>query len=228
MNYQNYKTHILKDKRSTKLNFEIDGRTHYIYRITHITNKEYYYGSKTGDTSILGVKYFSSSLDEEFIKDQNLNPLDYKYKVIRIFDNPADKMLFESYLHQKFNVKKRNNFYNRSNQTPFGFDTTGNKEIAQKISNSLKGRKHSTKTKENMSINHADVNGENNPNYGKHQSDETKQKVLKAREINIEQTRKNISKAKKDYKYKIVICPHCNFEGGGPNMTRYHFNNCKL
>jgi len=26
---------------------------------------------------------------------------------------------------------------------------------------------------------------------------------------------------------KAVTCPHCNKEGKGPNMTRYHFDNCK-
>jgi hypothetical protein len=28
-------------------------------------------------------------------------------------------------------------------------------------------------------------------------------------------------------KRKIKICPHCNISGVGPNMTRYHFENCK-
>ncbi len=26
---------------------------------------------------------------------------------------------------------------------------------------------------------------------------------------------------------KKVTCPHCNLEGGGGNMPRYHFDNCK-
>lgn len=30
-----------------------------------------------------------------------------------------------------------------------------------------------------------------------------------------------------DKKRKIKICPHCKVSGGGPNMTRYHFKNCK-
>ena len=34
----------------------------------------------------------------------------------------------------------------------------------------------------------------------------------------------------KDVKHTLVekICPHCNKVGSGPNMTRYHFNNCKM
>jgi hypothetical protein len=27
---------------------------------------------------------------------------------------------------------------------------------------------------------------------------------------------------------KLVTCPHCRKEGRGPNMTRYHFHNCKM
>lgn len=29
-------------------------------------------------------------------------------------------------------------------------------------------------------------------------------------------------------KYDMVRCPHCNTEGSGGNMKRYHFENCKL
>lgn len=29
-------------------------------------------------------------------------------------------------------------------------------------------------------------------------------------------------------KYDIVECPHCNTKGSGGNMTRYHFDNCKI
>lgn len=28
--------------------------------------------------------------------------------------------------------------------------------------------------------------------------------------------------------YEIKICPFCSKEGGGPNMGRYHFDNCKF
>ena len=36
-----------------------------------------------------------------------------------------------------------------------------------------------------------------------------------------------ISAALKGYKYPTKTCPHCNRKGGGPNMIRYHFDNCK-
>lgn len=32
------------------------------------------------------------------------NPKNFKYKVIKTFDNPADCIIYESYLHQKFKI----------------------------------------------------------------------------------------------------------------------------
>ncbi len=126
MSFKKYKEWILKDPRSEKLDFNPDGRNHYVYRVS---KEEHYYGSKSELIGVLGesigIKYFTSSnyLEESF----KANPKDYKVKIIRTFDNPADKILFESYLHQKFDVKSHDSFINRSNQTPFGFDTTGRK-----------------------------------------------------------------------------------------------------
>ena len=31
----------------------------------------------------------------------------------------------------------------------------------------------------------------------------------------------------KKHKLKEVECPNCKKKGAGPNMTRYHFDNCK-
>lgn len=31
----------------------------------------------------------------------------------------------------------------------------------------------------------------------------------------------------KSHNLKIVICPYCKKEDKGPNMSRYHFENCK-
>jgi len=41
------------------------------------------------------------------------------------------------------------------------------------------------------------------------------------------EAKEKISKRLTGLKHTIRICPHCNKEGGGPNMTRYHFDNCK-
>lgn len=53
---------------------------------------------------------------------------------------------------------------------------------------------------------------------GKLKSDEHKKNVKKARAKQV---------MKLGLKRKLVICPHCNTEGGANNMERYHFDNCK-
>jgi hypothetical protein len=42
-----------------------------------------------------------------------------------------------------------------------------------------------------------------------------------------EQWRKSQSLVQSGKVYDKVICPHCNFEGAGNIMKRWHFNNCK-
>ncbi len=229
MTLKDYKSSIMLDGRSEKLNFNIDGRNHFVYRITHIIRKLHYYGSKTGELSVLGESYISSSTDLEFIKDQKKNPQDYKYKVIRVFDTPADKMIFESYLHQKFNVKEENNsFYNKANQTPFGFDTTGKtfifteehrrklskaregilhtEESKKKISEANKGKKRTTETKNQLSLSHMGIIPWNK---GVSHKNETKEKMSLSH-----------------YKILKVKCPHCDKIGKPAPMKRWHFDNC--
>ncbi len=99
----------------------------------------------------LGVKYFSSSNDKDFKQDQKNNPQDYRYKIVRIFDTTKKALQFEMLIHSMFNVATHNSFYNRSNQTSVGFDTTGvtlSDEHKRKIN--PVGRKMSDMTKEKI------------------------------------------------------------------------------
>jgi hypothetical protein len=73
----------------------------------------------------LGVKYFSSSKDKDFIKDQKENPQDYRYKIVRIFENRKDAIFLEYTLHNKFDVAINESFYNKCKQTLNGFDNSG-------------------------------------------------------------------------------------------------------
>ena len=42
-----------------------------------------------------------------------------------------------------------------------------------------------------------------------------------------EEQKIKISVSKKGKKLEKVTCPNCGIGGAGPNMTRYHFKNCK-
>ena len=92
---------------------------HYVYRITNLIKNKHYYGSRSSNKKPyddIGIIYFSSSHDLDFIKDQLNNPLHYKYKVIKLFNDRKKAVSFESKLHKYFDVKNNINFYNRSNQ----------------------------------------------------------------------------------------------------------------
>jgi hypothetical protein len=129
---------IFIKKRKTSMK-----KYHYVYRITNTVLRKHYYGSRTSKIRPnldLGVIYFSSSTDKNFLKDQKLNQKNYKYVIVRIFENRNDALLFEVYLHGRFNVAKNDNFYNKSQQTSSGFmygclGKNGEKNIRNKIIN---------------------------------------------------------------------------------------------
>ncbi len=124
MSFKKYLKEIMDDPRSGVLNFWLDGRLHYVYRISK--DNLHYYGSKTDEDELtIGCGYYTSSYDKKFREEFKANPEKYKIKVVSIFTNRSECIIYESYLHQKFNVKDHPNFINRSNQTPWGFDTTG-------------------------------------------------------------------------------------------------------
>lgn len=134
---------------------------YYVYRISNIKIKKYYYGYRSTVVppyEDIGIKYFSSSTDKEFIKDQKENPTDYKYKVVQIFNTSKQALNLEIKLHNKFKVGANERFYNKVQQTNLGFDNTGavhSEETKSKISESnkdkCKGRKASTETREKLS-----------------------------------------------------------------------------
>lgn len=82
------------------------------------------------------------------------------------------------------------------------------KEYKLMMSNSLKGKNKGKKRSIEI------CNKMNKDKLGKKLSKDHKIKISKS------------GKGKK-HKIKIVVCPHCNISGGGGNMTKYHFNNCK-
>ena len=133
----------------------------YVYRITNTKENKHYYGvrsSKVEPKLDLGIKYFSSSSDREFIKDQKENKSIFKYKIIKQYDSRKEAVKLEIKLHSKFNVGANESFYNRAKQTSTGFDTTGSTKT------------HSQSTIEKIRLNKL----ANNPFKGKHHTEETK------------------------------------------------------
>tara|TARA_R110000868_G_scaffold410650_2_gene699406 strand:- start:1188 stop:1946 length:759 start_codon:yes stop_codon:yes gene_type:complete len=104
-------------------------------------------------------------------------------------------------------------------------------ETKKKIAESKKGnqnslgKKHSEETKQKMS----------NVHKGKFRSKETKEKMSDSKKGNqnwigknhSQETKEKMREAQKGKPLPKIKCPHCNKEGGGSLMKRYHFSNCK-
>jgi len=92
-------------------------RYFYVYRITNKTINKHYYGVRSSIIEPhldLGIKYFSSSTDKEFIKDQKINHKNYKYKVIKTFLSYDAASEYEIMLLKKFQAHKNEYFYNKA------------------------------------------------------------------------------------------------------------------
>lgn len=147
---------------------------HYVYRITNIVENKHYYGKRSSNVEPLldlGVKYFSSSSDKSFIRDQKQNPNNYRYKIVFTFKSSKKALALEIKLHSKFNVGVNPLFYNKVKQTSLGFDHTGtslsedhkkaisisNKGKNAGINNGMYGKTHSSTYKNWLKINNSGV-----------------------------------------------------------------------
>lgn len=168
-------------------------RYHYVYRITNTLENKHYYGKRSTDNEPikdLGIKYFSSSTDKEFKRDQKHNPQNYKYKVIRLFESKNDAVNFEIKLQRKFNVSTNDRFYNKAIQTSSFFDVTGTtftNEHKQKISQASAG--------ENNAM--YGMRGEKHPRFGLKHTEESKLRMSESAKGKIisDEARLNMSKA---------------------------------
>lgn len=102
-------------------------------------------------------------------------------------------------------------------------------EVAKKISKAKKGKKN-PKVSEFAKLRI----GEKNPFYGKTHTEEHKEKMRQLKTgVPLSESHKEnlklamLNKLPYDYKDKQQTCPYCGLIGGGGNMKRYHFDNCK-
>ena len=219
---------------------------HYVYRISNIIERKHYYGVRTSDVAPIydiGINYFSSSTDKSFIKDQNENPQNYKYKVFMTFTSRIDAHNMESLIHKRLNVAKNESFYNLANAANNGFCII-DEDIKQKISNTLRGRKVSKETRKKISMSTKGI---------KTISDEQRKKISEGLQGHIvsEKTKIKISESKlgtvpwnkgggvysEELKEKMaksaknrlkVECPHCLNFVDSCTSKRWHFDNCKF
>ena len=175
---------------------------HYVYRITNTVERKHYYGSRKSilqPKEDLGKKYFSSSVDIEFIADQKINPQNYKYKVVSIHSTHKEALAKEIKLHYIFNVGTNPSFYNRCKAISTGFSTEGSihtEETKAKISKSRKGTnsrlgyKHTEETRKKIS----------EKSKGRIISDKARKKASEVHKNKVvsEETRKKISESRRN------------------------------
>jgi len=134
----------------------------YVYRITNIKENKHYYGSRSTNINPindLGIKYFSSSTDKNFINEQKLHNDRFIYKIIKIFDIHNSALELEIRLHNIFQVHTNPKFYNKAKQTSTAFVS------------SFAGHTHTEEHKAKMSL----------LNKGKELSKECKEKISKSK-----------------------------------------------
>jgi hypothetical protein len=91
---------------------------HYTYQITELSTNKKYIGVRSSNIlpeNDIGIKYFSSSTNKNFIKKQRENISNYKYDVLAIFSSREEANNHEIELHKKYNVSISENFYNKTN-----------------------------------------------------------------------------------------------------------------
>ena len=101
---------------------------HYTYWIINNKEYKYYIGVRSCDihpVKDLGFKYFSSSTDDGFMKDQKVNPQDYEYRVCSIFESRKLASLDEIEQHDVHDVGKNSRFYNKVKQKSTYWDPYG-------------------------------------------------------------------------------------------------------
>jgi hypothetical protein len=211
-------------------------------------------------TNKLYVGWHKGSVDDGYIcsskvmlEEYRKRPYDFNREIVAT-GSTRDMISLESAILRSEKVATNEQYYNmHENNGKFIF-TKHSEASKQK----MRGPK-SENAKRNMSINHADVSGKNNPMFGRSVVIEKKLKWYNNgnKEIYISENTqpkefipgrlkgtkreprsaewcKKISMSKqgassflKGHRYKIVECPHCKKHGGGGNMTRFHFENCK-
>ena len=226
----------------------------YVYRLTFLhEGKTYYYigaryrqfGQKAHPSDLL-VTYFTSSIYAKAMIEA-VGAENVKKKIIMTFDDKKSCQDFEMKLLLRVDAKNSKNFLNRTNGGVTFYSHVLSEETRKKMSLAKKGKKfteeHKRKLRENHKGNSGKIateeskakmskaqSGKNNGFYGRTHSDESRRKIAE----NVGSKRPEVKAKMSDSikrshaLEKPVICPHCNKMGARRQMTRWHFDNCKI
>jgi len=174
---------------------------HYAYQIFNTKTGKFYIGvrqSKVDPIKDLGIRYFSSSYDKDFIHDQKLNPQDYEYTVLGMFSSRKEAVAEEIALHNLYNVGQNKRFYNQSKQSSTGFDTSGiehSDETKRKMSESKIGKPFNDEHKRKLS--EAKKGKSRKPFSDEHKRKMSEAKEGKSRKPHSDETKRKMSESLK-------------------------------
>ena len=207
----------------------MEGAYYFTYETVNFTKMKYYLGQHC--TKDLNDGYFGS--DKELKKDIK-NGDEYETNIITHYNNIYDLGLAEYILIKERNASFDHDYYNPIRNSIYfnvNFEYGLNKLHKEKIGNSNRGKKQTPEHVENNRKAQIKWNCTHiNKNVGLKRTEEQCNNMRHAHKPMSEQGRINlsISHIGKKHILKEVICPYCIAKGKGPNMARYHFNNCKL
>lgn len=210
----------------------------FVYEWINLVNSVKYIGSHAGhpDDGYIGSGLLFSRAVKKYGIENFKRTILYEGENFRAEEERFLKLVDAANSDEYYNLKNQalgGTFIGEANGM---FGRKMSEKSKKQISETLK-RKYKEGTKKSNS---EKMRGENNPMFGK--TDHCQNLVAKSKanagksfeEIHGEERglelRQKLSKAQtgKKHNLKHVKCPHCLTEGSGPNMTRYHFDKCKL
>lgn len=217
----------------------------WIYKITNEINNKIYIGQTIVSVEERWYKHKWNALNlQKYALHQAMHKYGIENFKIEILTETNSKEDLDR-LEKKY-IKEYNSFVNQNgyNMTDGGEGSSPTEEVKQKLREARKDYKHSPETIEKLKKaweKRGPVSEEARQNMSKAAkgkpkgpfSEEHKRKLTEARRKRgsySEKTRRKMSESMKG-KNKIqkkVKCPHCPKSGGQSNMSRYHFDNCKL
>ena len=190
-------------------------RKPYIYKVTNLETHQYYIGSQCIGKTI-GVNYFTSSTNKEFMDDfKNYREEKYKIEIIKEFDDSDECGRVENYIIRNYMLKRDglclNRFYCCNGKKVFSrVGTHGwnkgiprSEETKQKISLTHKGTHHSEEARKRIST---ALKGHPSWSKGTHHSEEARKKISTAlkRKISINDTVfESLTEASKYYNVSV-------------------------
>ena len=192
--------------------------TPFTYLIHCTATNQYYYGSRYGKgvhPSSLWTTYFTSSkviknLIEEHGKES------FIVSVRKVFKTPADARRWETKFLNKVKAAQSDNWINLHN---------ADEKFYCKGHHGNRGKTLSEQHRKNIS------SGQLGVKRGPISEDHRKKlSEAKTGGTHSDDTKKKMSESRKGVAKNLqpMTCPHCGKVGKGGNMTRYHFDKCKL